>query len=112
MLKYLELKNFMGFPEIAIELGPGINVFIGENGVGKTNLLKAAYGLCSAGPMLSRHPDWNAGKLEEELTRTFIRLFLPLNDKLGNMRHRGAKDTAGLTAQFPLSLGLELPTSS
>ena len=100
MLESIELKNFMGFPEIAVELSPGINIFIGENGVGKTNFLKAAYGLCSAGPLLSCHPNWDTKTLEDELTRKFVRLFLPLDDKLGNMHHTGAKGVASLTARF------------
>ena len=100
MLKHLHLKNFMGLADIALDPGPGINVFTGSSGVGKSTLFKAAYGLCSAGPLLSRHPNWDAKTLEDELTRKFVRLFLPLDDRLFNMHHTGARDVASLTARF------------
>lgn len=37
----LELKNFRGFESFSRELGPGINVLVGENGTGKTAILDA-----------------------------------------------------------------------
>ena len=45
MIEHLELKNFTAFKDHGIDLSPKINVIIGENGTGKTHLLKAAYGL-------------------------------------------------------------------
>lgn len=39
----LELKNFTVFEQAAFEFCPGINVLIGENGTGKTHVLKAMY---------------------------------------------------------------------
>lgn len=39
----LSLKNFTVFEEAEFELAPGINVLIGENGTGKTHVLKALY---------------------------------------------------------------------
>ncbi len=44
-IKRLELKNFTCFGKVAIDFSPGINVFIGENGTGKTHLLKVLYGI-------------------------------------------------------------------
>lgn len=43
MIEKLELKNFAKFGELNIDFSPKINVIIGENGTGKTQLLKAAY---------------------------------------------------------------------
>lgn len=40
-IKRLELENFTCFGKVALDFSPGINVFIGENGTGKTHLLKA-----------------------------------------------------------------------
>ena len=37
----IELKNFRGFKAFHQEVGPGINVLIGENGTGKTAILDA-----------------------------------------------------------------------
>jgi predicted ATP-dependent endonuclease of OLD family len=43
MLKSLHLKNFTVFPDARLEFGRNFNVMIGENGLGKTHALKAAY---------------------------------------------------------------------
>src|SRR5215469_12723340 len=43
MLKSLHLTNFTVFPEASFTFGKGLNVVIGENGAGKSHVLKAAY---------------------------------------------------------------------
>lgn len=43
MLKSLTLENFTVFPQAELRFGKHLNVFIGENGTGKTHILKAAY---------------------------------------------------------------------
>ena len=40
------LKNFTVFEEEEIMFSNGINVIIGENGTGKTHLLKSIYATC------------------------------------------------------------------
>ena len=40
MFKKLELENFTVFEKASFEWVDGINVFVGENGTGKTHLLK------------------------------------------------------------------------
>lgn len=42
-LKKISLINFKNYENAAIELSPKINCFIGDNGVGKTNLLDAIH---------------------------------------------------------------------
>lgn len=49
MITHLELKNFTAFTELTIDFSPKINVIIGENGNGKTQLLKSVYALCAGG---------------------------------------------------------------
>ena len=44
-IKRLELENFTCFGKVALDFSPGINVFIGENGTGKTHLMKVLYGV-------------------------------------------------------------------
>ena len=39
MLKTLEIKNFTVFEKLSIDFSSGINIFIGENGTGKTDSL-------------------------------------------------------------------------
>ncbi len=42
-LNNLKLKNFRNYKEAFLEFNPGINIFIGDNGAGKTNILEAIY---------------------------------------------------------------------
>ena len=42
----IHMENFSVFSDGKISLSPNINVFIGANGTGKTQLLKAVYGCC------------------------------------------------------------------
>lgn len=41
MIAKLQIKNFTAFTELTIDFSPGINIIIGENGTGKTQLLRA-----------------------------------------------------------------------
>ncbi|MGD1052696.1 MAG: DNA replication/repair protein RecF [Candidatus Dormibacteria bacterium] len=50
-LTHLRLYNFRNYPELNLPLGPGLNVFAGENAQGKTNLLEAVATL-----LLTRSP--------------------------------------------------------
>jgi ABC-type ATPase involved in cell division len=43
----LEVENFTAFRKLSLNLSPGINVFIGTNGTGKTHLLKLLYSACA-----------------------------------------------------------------
>ena len=47
-LTRIRLERFTAFGRLDLELTPGINVFIGANGTGKTHLLKVAYAACDA----------------------------------------------------------------
>ena len=44
---WLELRNFRSYFELRVEPDPGVNVFVGPNAAGKTNLLEAAAYLTS-----------------------------------------------------------------
>lgn len=92
MIKSLHLKNFTAFTDLAIDFSPRINIFIGENGTGKTQLLKAILALC--GPE-ARNPQ--AG---EQLARKLCRLYHPLSDQVGELRRAGNRGEALLSATF------------
>ena len=47
-IQAIKLENFTVFEKIECELSSGINIFIGENGTGKTHLLKVLYAYCNA----------------------------------------------------------------
>lgn len=42
-LRHLELRRFTSFEEATFKFSPGVNVVIGENGTGKSHLLKLIY---------------------------------------------------------------------
>ena len=42
------IKNLTVFSEAELNFGGGLNVFVGENGTGKTHLLKIAYSVLAA----------------------------------------------------------------
>jgi energy-coupling factor transporter ATP-binding protein EcfA2 len=100
MIERLELRNFTAFTDLTLDLSTKINVIIGENGTGKTHLLKAAYGLCAGAPLFRNKPDTSEDELETALTAKLLRLFMPLDDRLGKMHRQGAADQAYLSAQF------------
>lgn len=46
-LAKVKLTNFTAFRQLEVEFSPGINVLVGENGTGKTHLLKVCYAACA-----------------------------------------------------------------
>ena len=93
MITQLQLKNFTAFTELAIDFSPGINIIIGENGTGKTQLLKAVLALSG--------PDAQGDQADESLARKLCRLYQPLSGKVGELRRAGTRGDAQLAATFP-----------
>lgn len=44
----IKLSHFTVFEDTEIRFGDGINIFIGENGTGKTHIMKVLYSACQA----------------------------------------------------------------
>ncbi|MFD0898390.1 DNA replication/repair protein RecF [Loigolactobacillus binensis] len=42
-LDHLQLTNYRNYAQLAVDFSPGVNVLLGENAQGKTNLLEAIY---------------------------------------------------------------------
>ena len=47
-LKRIEIENYTVFKECQLNFNSGINVFIGDNGTGKTHLMKLLYSACQS----------------------------------------------------------------
>ncbi len=47
-IKKISVENFTVFEKLDIDFSKGINVFIGENGTGKTHIIKLLYSACQA----------------------------------------------------------------
>ncbi len=55
LLKHLELRNYRNYARVELDPSPGLNLFLGANGQGKTNLLEAVALLAlSASPRAGR----------------------------------------------------------
>lgn len=57
MLDSLEVKNFTVFPDARLRFVGGLNVIVGENGLGKTHLLKLPYAVMAMSAEEGRKPD-------------------------------------------------------
>ena len=51
-LTKIAAENFTVFEDIKIPFCEGLNVLVGENGVGKTHIMKLAYAACQASNMM------------------------------------------------------------
>lgn len=100
MIERLELRNFTGFDELALDFSPKLNVIIGENGTGKTHVLKAAYGLCSGAAELGANEKPKKAEISNAFTHKLLRLFMPLEETLGKLQREGAQHQAKLSVRF------------
>ncbi|MCC7404677.1 MAG: DNA replication and repair protein RecF [Bdellovibrionales bacterium] len=46
VVRHLKIRNFRNYSHLDLSLRPGVNVLLGENGQGKTNLLEAIFLIC------------------------------------------------------------------
>lgn len=77
MLKRMTIKNLTVFPEADLRFGKNLNVIVGENGAGKTHLLKMAYSVLAA--------SWEEGRKPNTQTPTKTVLQTRIADKLVNV---------------------------
>ena len=76
-LTKIEAENFTVFKDITIPFGKGLNVLVGENGVGKTHIMKLAYAACKA----SKH--------DVSFSQKTTMLFRPDQSGIGRLVNRG-----------------------
>ena len=90
MLKQLTIKNLTLFPnEHHLSFAAGLNVFVGENGTGKTHLMKMAYSLIASSQEASRKQEHNAPTktyLQKAYADKLLGVFKP--DALGRLASR------------------------
>ncbi len=78
MFSKIVFNEFTVFTKLEIPFSPGINVFIGENGTGKTHILKALY--ASA--------DITTSAITQSFADKINRVFLPSESHIGRLVHR------------------------
>lgn len=90
MLKQLTIKNLTLFPdEHCLSFAEGLNVFVGENGSGKTHLMKAAYVLMATSQEACRKQEHSSPTktfLQRAYADKFLGVFKP--DTLGRLASR------------------------
>lgn len=75
-IKSLQLLNYRNYKNLAIELGKNVNVFMGDNAQGKTNVLEAIY-YCAFAKSHRTNKDKELINIEED--RAFVRLEVAKN---------------------------------
>ena len=74
----IKLENYTVFKNVEINFDKGINVFIGENGTGKTQIMKLLYSACQAASPKVSFPN------------KVVRTMLPDDFKISETGHKKA----------------------
>jgi energy-coupling factor transporter ATP-binding protein EcfA2 len=83
-LTRVKLENFTAFKELDLEFSPGINVFVGENGTGKTHVMKVCYAAC------------DVSKTRASFADKLIEVFLPSSQALGRLVSKQSGSARGV----------------
>jgi AAA15 family ATPase/GTPase len=101
MLEKLKLSNFTRFSDLPeIEFSSKINIIIGENGTGKTHLLKAGYAMAAALRTREVPIDQSSDDVAAAITKKLLNVFMPLENKLGKLRLHGAGSDQSIAVSF------------
>jgi predicted ATPase len=96
MINSLNIKNFTEFSQAHFDFSDGLNVIIGDNGAGKSHLLKLAYAITSVWHEAKAEQDEIPGHIssggsdswwQRRLAEKLVKVFKP--DKLGNLHRFG-----------------------
>jgi len=110
MLESLHVKNFTAFGKADFEFAPGVNVIVGENGTGKTHVLKLGYS-CANVVNESVRKSGTAKPvipyLKSAVAEKLVNVFMP--DELGRLarRNRRGRQRTEVTCRFSNSSQLE-----
>lgn len=89
MLSHLKIKNFTVFPSADLQFSKHLNVVVGENGTGKTHLLKLAYSALATSWEEYRKPTSSVpakSLMQTRLADKLINVFRP--ESLGRLARR------------------------
>ncbi|WP_431102091.1 AAA family ATPase [Roseateles noduli] len=76
MLDAIKLERFTAFEQLNLRFSPGLNIFVGENGCGKTHLLKLVYAAC------------DVSTSQKSFAEKLNRVFLPSGEQIGRLVQR------------------------
>ena len=77
-LQRLSLRDFRNYAQADLELQPGVNVFVGRNGQGKTNLVEALFLLASG---KSHRVATNTALIHKDANTGIVRATVVANDR-------------------------------
>ncbi len=98
MLNRLEIKQFTVFKDTQLDFSPGLNVVVGENGTGKTHLLKLGYLFSRAWQeLMTRRLSMSTQRAQTYLEERLVGLFRVAD--LGSLISQGHKNGATITAE-------------
>lgn len=100
MIDSLKIKNFTVFKNAEFEFSPGLNVIIGENGSGKSHLLKLIYTMSRVlhDEQDSLSKGFDFPNLSFTLSDRLFKTFLP--DKIESLIRRGNGKIAEISARL------------
>lgn len=102
MLTRIRFEQFTAFEDLVIQFSPGLNIFLGENGTGKTHILKAAYAAC------------DTSKSKTNFAEKINNAFFPSGKQIGRLVKRSATSNKGFVEvhrdldQKPLQIRMTL----
>jgi AAA15 family ATPase/GTPase len=95
MIEKIKFEKFTAFEKLEIDFSPGINIFIGENGTGKTHILKAIYSAC------------DITKSKKNFAEKINKVFLPSGEQIGRLVKRFKRSSNGYVEVHRRSLNQE-----
>lgn len=78
MISKVKFSKFTAFEKLEVDFSPGINIFIGKNGTGKTHILKVVY---AASDIV---------KSKKKFAEKIIKVFLPSKEYIGRLVKRSS----------------------
>lgn len=97
-LTKINIENFTVFDDITIPFCKGLNVFVGENGMGKTHVMKLAYAACQA------------AKHDVSFPQKTTMLFRPDQSSIGRLvsRNKNGSDVSNVLVEADVAkIGME-----
>ncbi|RZI63014.1 MAG: AAA family ATPase [Rubrivivax sp.] len=99
MLEAIKLERFTAFEQLNLRFSPGLNIFVGENGCGKTHLLKLIYSAC------------DVSTSQKSFAEKLNRVFLPSGEQIGRLVQRRSSSST-CTADVTRSVQVDGQTKS
>lgn len=106
MISKIVLENFSAFKKIELDCSSQINIIVGENSCGKTQILKAAYALTKISTIR------NDKGSEEAIKRLLTGLFKPSSRMVGGLVNRQVGSDCKVAIQDGYGIPFELDIQS